>query len=104
VVVVGGPLSIGRAFRAAPRGGAAAGSGADPTVASLLSSIPLMVASVGDQLEVVRRLLSHPKAKTTIHCRNIAARTALYSACFKGQGGGCEGATGERCRPHDRRQ
>jgi ankyrin repeat protein len=44
--------------------------GADPTIATRWGSTPLMIASFGGHLEVVRLLLGHPSAKATINHRD----------------------------------
>jgi hypothetical protein len=46
---------------------------------------PLVAAPYRGHLEVVRLLLSHPVAKTTINHRGGDGETALFKACFGGR-------------------
>jgi ankyrin repeat protein len=61
--------------------------GADPTIAGLGGWTPLMAASSGACLEVVRLLLGHSSGKITISQRDEDGRTALWLACLDGRGG-----------------
>jgi ankyrin repeat protein len=58
--------------------------GANPSPSGDLT--PLMTASSGGHLEVVRLLLGHTTGKTTINHRGREGKTALYLACFNGRG------------------
>jgi ankyrin repeat protein len=61
--------------------------GADPTIGLNCGYTPLMVACGRGRLEVVRLLLAHPVAKTTLdHIHPYTRRTALFSACRSGDG------------------
>jgi ankyrin repeat protein len=59
--------------------------GADATI-GLFDSSPLCDASAHGKLEVVRVLLGHPRGKATINQRCFHGRTALWNACYQGQG------------------
>jgi uncharacterized protein len=61
--------------------------GADPTIATQRGSTPLIAASTGGHLEVVRFLLGQPRAKTNINHHDENGRTALWQACCRGRGG-----------------
>jgi ankyrin repeat protein len=76
--------------------------GADPTLARHEDWTPLMSA-VRESLEIVRLLLGHTIAKTTVNDRSHSGKTALWEACELGKEGGREGAAGERSGPHDHR-
>jgi ankyrin repeat protein len=60
--------------------------GADPTIATREGTTPLVAASSEGQLEVVRCLLGHASAKATINRRTHSGKTALWFACYWGQG------------------
>jgi ankyrin repeat protein len=62
--------------------------GADPTIASVAGTTPLMMASTRPNLEVVHVMLSHPGAEATKDHRDPAGKTALWWACHEGLGGG----------------
>jgi ankyrin repeat protein len=62
-------------------------SGADPAIADQHDCTPLMEASSEGHLEVLRLLLGHPIAKTTVNHRDCLGRTALWWACFEGRVG-----------------
>lgn len=59
------------------------GEGADPTIASKNGTTPLMTASRHGHLGVVRCLLHHPQALSTLNHRDWGRWTALYHACCK---------------------
>jgi hypothetical protein len=62
--------------------------GADPTIATTTRcSTPLIAASDGGHLEVVRLLLAHASVKTGINHRDEDGKTALWCACYWGRGG-----------------
>jgi hypothetical protein len=61
--------------------------GADPTTANDRGSTPLLTASRRGRLEVVRLLLAHPSAKSTVNHRDGEGATALWWACKCGRGG-----------------
>jgi ankyrin repeat protein len=61
--------------------------GADPTLAEFGGTTPLIAASGPGQLEVVRLLLAHPIAKTTLNHRANNGDTALWGASYEGRGG-----------------
>jgi uncharacterized protein len=64
------------------------GRGADPAIAApRYGLIPLFTASHQGHLEVVRSLLGHPSADTTVNHRDVTGRTALWYACAYGRGG-----------------
>jgi uncharacterized protein len=60
--------------------------GADPTVGEEEERTPLSYASCRGHHEVVRFLLGHPVAKTTINNRDCYGSTALSTACSFGRG------------------
>jgi ankyrin repeat protein len=60
--------------------------GADPTIATDYGVTALMTASFEGHLEVVRFLLDHPSAKSTINHRDGDGFTALQEACYMGRG------------------
>jgi ankyrin repeat protein len=62
------------------------GRGADPAIADE-SWNPLMYASRFGHLEVARLLLGHASAKSSINCRDVHGKTALWWACCMGRGG-----------------
>jgi ankyrin repeat protein len=62
--------------------------GADPAIAThFLLMTPLMAASHGGHVDVMRLLLGHPIGKTTTNHRCFHGRTALWTACFRGKAG-----------------
>jgi uncharacterized protein len=62
--------------------------GADPTIATAGGgSTPLMVASIQNNLEIVRLILGNPSGKDAIDHLNIHGETALRLACYWGRGG-----------------
>jgi ankyrin repeat protein len=60
--------------------------GANPATAGDQGWTPLISASVQSRVEVVRLLLGHPSGKSTINQLDEIGRTALYVACFSGEG------------------
>jgi hypothetical protein len=60
--------------------------GADLAIATPRGLTPLMIASHRGHLEAVRVLLHHPSARATVDHRYVDGRTALWQACFIGQG------------------
>jgi hypothetical protein len=78
--------------------------GADPTIVSKAGSTSLTFASSRGHLEIMRLLLGHPSAETTINHRDRHGQTALWWACYNGRGWVGEGAAREWGRPHDRHQ
>jgi ankyrin repeat protein len=61
--------------------------GGDPILASWAGDTPLIFASQEGHVEVVRSLLGHPSAETTINHRGCGGKTALFVACSKGREG-----------------
>jgi ankyrin repeat protein len=65
--------------------------GADPTIANVTGSTPLITASQHGsphgRLEIVRLLLGHPGGKATINRHKGDGTTALWWACQMGRGG-----------------
>jgi ankyrin repeat protein len=60
---------------------------ADPVVIDESGETPLMHASRLCPLEVVHLLLGHQSVRSTINHRETIGKTALFLACFFGQGG-----------------
>jgi ankyrin repeat protein len=60
--------------------------GADPTIAGERGTTPLVEASEGRRLGIVRVLLGHPNARATIQRRDDDGQTALWKACYWGRG------------------
>jgi hypothetical protein len=60
---------------------------ADPTIADRHDALPLMAASWGGDLEVVRSLLRLPSAKAAINRRGTDGEAALHLASFRGHVG-----------------
>jgi hypothetical protein len=76
--------------------------GADTTLFSRGGVTPLIAASGGGHLEVVRVLLGHPDARTTLNVPDDDGKTGVEGLLPRSLGSRA-GASLERGRPHDRR-
>jgi ankyrin repeat protein len=61
--------------------------GADPTLADDERATPLIFASQGGHLDLMRLLLGHPGVMATLNHGDFHRRTALWWACHEGRGG-----------------
>jgi ankyrin repeat protein len=85
--IVATPPSGSRALPQAPAVRLLVERGADPAIANHVGLTPLMTASAGGHLEIVRFLLGLPSAKATIDRRDNYGQTALWLACSTARGG-----------------